>query len=149
MHEQRKGLQRVPTYDLVPEMIEKFGKEKKSILNFSKKKLTGTVKTLKDLSHVIQKTKSSIENNDLEKTIENFDDFIDPKKCGQEMIERFMEEHREIRLWKIRLKDRGVDYLTDHKEKMIDLLDNIEMTITKNLRNHVNRELNYSAERSQ
>ena len=55
--------------------------------------------------------KSSIEEENLEKTIENFDMFIDPTKHGQQMIEQFFEEHREIRLWKIRLKDRGIDYL--------------------------------------
>lgn len=149
MHEQRKGLSRIPTYDLVPGMIEKFGKEKKSILNFTRKKLTGSVKNLKGLSHAIQITKSSIENSDLEKTIENFDEFIDTKKCGNDMIDRFLEEHREIRLWKIRLKDRGVDYLVENKQKMLELFENIEMTVTKNLRSYVNPELDHSAERSQ
>ncbi len=53
------------------------------------------------------------------------------------MIEQFFEEHREIRLWKVRLKDRGVDYLKDNKQKMLDLFDNIEVSITKKLRNEI------------
>ena len=49
------------------------------------------------------------------------------------MIETFFDEHREIRLWKIRLKDRGEDYLIENKEKMLVLFDNIEATVKKNL----------------
>ncbi|NIP62848.1 MAG: hypothetical protein GWN01_03820, partial [Nitrosopumilaceae archaeon] len=89
--------------------------------------------------------KDSIEDEDVEKTIDNFEIFIDPKKCGPLMIEQFFEEHRDIRLWKVRLKDRGVDYLKDNKEKMLNMFDNIEVTITKKLRN----EISYSADKSQ
>ena len=53
------------------------------------------------------------------------------------MIETFFDEHREIRLWKIRLKDRGVDYLIENKDKMLILFDNVEVTITKKLRNEI------------
>ena len=49
------------------------------------------------------------------------------------MIENFFDEHREIRLWKIRLKDRGENYLIDNQEKMLELFDvgNIETTVTQ------------------
>ena len=50
------------------------------------------------------------------------------------MIELFFEEHREIRLYKVRLGDRGFEYLQSNKQKMIELLDHIEMTVTKKLR---------------
>ena len=53
------------------------------------------------------------------------------------MIEMFLEEHREIRLWQIRLKDRGEDYLVNNKDKMLTLFDNIEVTITKKLRKEI------------
>ena len=68
---------------------------------------------------------------------EFFDEFIETDRSGQEMIDNFFDEHREIRLWKIRLKDRGVDYIIDNKEKMLDLFDNVESTITKKLREKV------------
>lgn len=51
------------------------------------------------------------------------------------MIEYFFEEHRDIRLYKVRLTDKGSEYLQANKHKMIDLFDNIEMMITKKLRN--------------
>ena len=66
-----------------------------------------------------------------------FEEFIDPAKSGEQMIETFFDEHREIRLWKIRLKDRGVDYLIENKDKMMVLFDNVEVTITKKLRSEI------------
>ena len=71
------------------------------------------------------------------KTISVFEEFIDPKKSGEQMIENFFEEHRDIRLWKIRLSDRGVDYMIDNKDKMIEVLENVEVTITKKLRDEI------------
>ena len=136
-NEKREGFHRIPIYDLVQELADKVGTEKKSLLGIKKKKLPGVVKNLKQLSHAIQAVKSSIEEEDVEKTIENFEPLIDPTKYGQEMIEQFFEEHREIRLWKIRLKDRGLFYLQDNKQKMLNVFDNIEVTVTKQLRNEI------------
>ena len=71
------------------------------------------------------------------KTISIFEEFIDPTKSGEQMIENFFEEHREIRLWKIRLNDRGEEYIIDNKDKMLEIFDNIEVTITKKLRDEI------------
>ena len=136
-NEKREGFHRIPIYDLVQELADKVGTEQKSLLGIKMKKLPGVVKNLKQLSHAIQAVKSSIEEEDVEKTIENFEPLIDPTKYGQEMIEQFFEEHREIRLWKIRLKDRGLFYLQDNKQKMLNVFDNIEVTVTKQLRSEI------------
>ncbi len=136
-HQKVQVFSKIDHYDLVPEMIKKLGFEKKSLFGITQKKLPTSIKNLKEISQSIQTVKSSIEEEDIEKTIENFDFFIDPKKHGQQMIEQFFEVHREIRLWKIRLKDRGIDYLQDHKQKMLDAFDNIEVTITLKLRNEI------------
>ena len=69
--------------------------------------------------------------------IDSFDVFINPEKCGQQMIDEFLEEHREIRLYKIRLEDKGIDYLIDNKKKMLELFEKIEMQVTKKLRANV------------
>jgi len=53
------------------------------------------------------------------------------------MIEQLFEEHREIRLYKIRINDRGAEYLQANKKKILELLDNIEMNVTRKLRNQV------------
>ena len=109
----------------------------KGLFGNTKKQLPKPVKNLKELSQAIQSVRETIEEGNVEKTIQNFEEFIDPTKSGEQMIEQFFEEHREIRLWKIRLKDRGVDYLIENKDKMLNLFDNIEVTITKKLRNEI------------
>ena len=106
-------------------------------MGIKKIKLPGTVKNLKELSQAIHSVKTAIEEEDVEKAIECFDTFIDPKKCGEQMIEQFFEEHREIRLWKIRLTDRGVSFLQDNKQKMLTLFENIEVAVTKQLRSEI------------
>ncbi len=136
-NEKRDGLHRIPVWDLAPDVAQRMGEEKKSLFGITRKKLPTPVKNLKNLSEAIQIARQSIEEEDLEKTIDIFDEFIETSRSGEEMIENFFDEHREIRLWKIRLKDRGVDYIIDNKEKMLDLLDNIESTITKKLREKV------------
>ena len=89
---------------------------------------------LKNLAEAIQLIKSTIEEEELEKTIEYCNLFVDPTKCGQEMIDSFLEEHREVRLFKIRLKDKGIDFLRDNKKKMLAMFENMEMAVTKKLR---------------
>ena len=136
-NEKRDGLSKIPIYDLAPDVADKMGKEKKSLFGITKKKLPKPVKNLKELSSAIQVAKEAIEEEDVEKTIDVFEEFIDPTKSGEQMIETFFDEHREIRLWKIRLKDRGVDYLIENKNKMLVLFDNVEVTITKKLRSEI------------
>ena len=136
-NEKRDGLSKIPIYDLADNIAEKIGKEKIGLFGLTKKTLPKPVKNLRAMSQAIHSAREAIEEADIEKTINVFDEFIDPTKSGEQMIENFFEEHREIRLWKIRLKDRGEDYIVDNKEKMLELLDNIEVTITKKLRDEI------------
>ena len=136
-NEKRDGLSKIPVYDLAQDVAEKIGKEKKGLFGITRKRLPTPVKNLKEISHAIQAVKESIEDEDVEKTIKVFDEFIDTKKSGSQMIEQFFDEHREIRLWKIRLKDRGKDYLVENKDKMLGLFENVEATITKKLRSQI------------
>jgi len=136
-NEKRDGLSKIPIFDLAPNVAERIGKERKGLFGITRKTLPRPIKNLKKLSQAIQSVKETIEEKNVEKTIEIFNEFTDTTKSGEQMIEMFMEEHREIRLWKIRLKDRGEDYLEDNKDKMLTLFDNIEVTITKKLRNEI------------
>ena len=133
-HETRKVWSTIDTYDLVPEMANKIGTTKRGILGIPKKSLPKPVKNLKELAEAIQLMKTSIEGEELEKTIEYCNIFINQEKCGQEMIDEYLEEHREIRLFKIRLKDKGIDFLKDNKKKMLAMFDNMEISVTKKLR---------------
>ncbi len=136
-NEKRDGLSKIPIYDLASNVAERIGKERKGLFGITRKTLPKPVKNLKELSQAIQSVREAIEEEDLQKTMDNFEEFTDIEKSGEQMIEMFLDEHREIRLWKIRLKDRGEDYLIDNKDKMLTLFDNIEVTITKKLRNEI------------
>ena len=133
-HEKRQVWSTIDTYDLVPEIANKIGTIKRGMLGIPGKSLPKPVKNLKNLAEAIQLIKSSIEEGELEKTIEYCNLFVDPTKCGQEMIDDFLEEHREVRLFKIRLKDKGIDFLRDNQKKMLAMFDNMEMAVTKKLR---------------
>ncbi len=136
-NEKRDGLSKIPIYDLAPNVAERMGNERKGLFGITRKTLPRPIKNLKELSSAIQSAKEAIEEKDIQKTMDAFDEFTDIEKSGEQMIEMFLDEHREIRLWKIRLKDRGEDYLVDNKDKMLTLFDNIEVTITKKLRNEI------------
>ena len=103
----------------------------------TKSKLTAPVKNLKEIGLAVQSIKTSIQDENVEKTLENLQTFIDPAMCGEQMIEEFLEEHRDIRLYKVRLQDRGEDFLIDNKRKMLEFFDNIEIRVTKKLRTNI------------
>ena len=136
-HEQRKVWSTIDTYDLVEELTSKISVTRRGLLGIPKTSLPAPVKNLKVLAEAIQLLKTSIEDEELEKSIEYCNFFIDPEKCGQEMINDFLEEHRELRLFKIRLKDKGLDFLQDNKKKMLLMLDDMEVSVTKKLRSEL------------
>ena len=133
-NEKREGLSRIPIYDLAPNVAKKIGKEKRGLFGITRKTLPQPVKNMKDLMHATRSAKEAIEEGNAENTIQVFDRFTDPEKFGVQMIEDFFDEHREIRLWKIRLKDRGDDYISENREKMMTLFDNVEAALTKKIR---------------
>ncbi len=132
-NEKRQGLNKIDTYDIEPELANKVGVERRSLIG-TRKKLPSTIKSLKEISDAIQTTKLAIEEEDAQKIIKSFDSFIDSDKLGSMMIEQFLEDHREIRLFKVRIEDKGIDYLKENKQKILDLFDNLEVTVTKKLR---------------
>jgi hypothetical protein len=61
------------------------------MFGITKKKLPKPVKNLKMMSQAIQSAKEAIEEADVENAIKVFDQFIDPTKSGEQMIENFFE----------------------------------------------------------
>ena len=133
-HEKREGFHRIPTYDLAKKIADRVTVEKRGFLGLTRKKISGSLHNLRLLSESVQIAKTSIEEEDVEKTISSLEVFIDPRGCGPMMIEQFFEEHRDIRLWKVRLDHRGRDYLLEHKGRMLSVLDNIGITVTRKMR---------------
>lgn len=133
--EKNLGFQKIDEFDIVPELAEKIGVEKKGFLGTTRKSQPLLVQHLKEISEAVQNVKTAIEKGDVNEIVLKMDIFIDPAKKGSQMIEYFFEEHREIRLFKVRLLDRGFEYLQANKQKMIELFDHIESQVTKKLRN--------------
>jgi len=133
-HEKRQVWSTIDTYDLIPEMANKIGTIKRGMLGIPRKSISKPIKNLKNLAEAIQLIRTTIDEEEVEKTIEYCNLFIDTEKCGQEMIDDFLEEHREVRLIKIRLKDKGVDFMQDNKKKMLAMFENMEISVTKKLR---------------
>jgi len=133
-HEKSQVWSTIDSYDLIPEMANKIGTIKRGMLGIPRKSISKPIKNLKNLAEAIQLIRTTIDEEEVEKTIEYCNLFIDTEKCGQEMIDDFLEEHREVRLIKIRLKDKGVDFMQDNKKKMLSMFENMEISVTKKLR---------------
>ncbi|NHI02400.1 GTP cyclohydrolase III (methanopterin) [Candidatus Nitrosotalea sp. TS] len=132
--ERNVGLSKVEEFEIAPELAAKIGVEKKGLFGTTKKINPLLIQHLKEISEAVHAVKTAIEKGDVEEVIAKMDVFIDPSKRGAQMIEHFFEEHRDIRLFKIRLTDKGYEYLQANKQKMIDLFDHIESQTTKKLR---------------
>ncbi|MGB7696466.1 MAG: hypothetical protein WBL46_04510, partial [Nitrososphaeraceae archaeon] len=46
-------------------------------------------------------------------------------KHGNTLIEQFLDQHRDLRIYQVRLNDKGQDYLDSHKAELTSLLENI------------------------
>jgi tetratricopeptide (TPR) repeat protein len=116
-------------YELVKEIADKVGVAKRVGLLGHSKEVSAPVQQLRDIVEVIGKAKESVEKGDVNTTVECFDQLIDPTKHGTAMMEQFFDEHRDLRLFQIRLKDRGPEYLNSHKPDLIKLLTDIDAKI--------------------
>src|SRR6185369_8568915 len=96
------------------EIADKVGVTKRTGL-FSSKQVSAPVQQLKDISEVLSRAKEAVEQGNLSGTLEHFDQLVNPAKHGSTMVEQFFDEHRDLRLYKIRLSDRGQEYLNAHK----------------------------------
>lgn len=116
-------------YELVKEIADKVGVAKRVGLLGHSKEVSAPVQQLRDIVEVIGKAKESVEKGDVNTTVECFDQLINPTKHGTAMMEQFFDEHRDLRLFQIRLKDRGPEYLNSHKPDLLKLLTDIDAKI--------------------
>ena len=119
-------------YELANEIAYKVGTAKRSGLLGKSKEISAPVQQLKDIIEIIGRAKDSVEKGDVNSTIQDFDYLINPMKHGSAMIEQFFDEHRDLRLFQIRLKDKGQDYLNSHRSDLIKLLTDIDSKIRNN-----------------
>ncbi len=120
-------------YSLTKELAEKIGIEKEGPFG-RPVQVSGPMLQLKDLSEHLAKTKRAVEKGDLNGTLNHLAKLIEPKEFGNLLIENFFEEHRDLRVYQIRMKDRGQDYLNANKDNIIELLTNIEAKVNEKTR---------------
>ena len=119
-------------YELANEIAYTVGTAKRSGLLGKSKEISAPVQQLKDIIEIIGRAKDSVEKGDVNSTIQDFDYLINPMKHGSAMIEQFFDEHRDLRLFQIRLKDKGQEYLNSHRSDLIQLLTDIDSKIRNN-----------------
>jgi tetratricopeptide (TPR) repeat protein len=125
-HDRRNFTGKEEFYTLAKEIADKVGTVKRTGLFGTNKEVTAPVQQVKDIRQVLGKAKDSVEKGELATTLDLIDELVNPAKHGNAMIEQFFDYHRDLRLYKIRLQDKGQEYLNSHKSDLSDLLTRID-----------------------
>ncbi len=124
------GINKEERYELIKELADKLSIEK----SIRSSQTPEPVKKLKDLSEHVAKCKSIVEKGDLTQSIECITKLIDPKDYGSILLEHLPEEYRDLRVYNIRIKDKGYNYFNANKSNIIELLSNIDRKVSEKIR---------------
>jgi tetratricopeptide (TPR) repeat protein len=131
---EKKGLtSKEEYYEMAREIADKVGYAKRTSFLKGSKTISAPLQELKDISELIGNAKISVDKGELQLTIEALEKLISPAQHGNAMVEQFFDEHRDLRLFDIRLKDKGQEYLNSHKTDIISLLSDIDVKIRGNI----------------
>jgi predicted S18 family serine protease len=83
-----------------------------------KEKIFFSSQQLKDISKILNEASSYAERGELSLLINSIDKLLNPILHGTVILDNFFEEHREIRLFNSRLREKGQEYLNVHKEEI-------------------------------
>lgn len=120
-------------YALSKELEAKIGIDKERPFG-APQRPSGPVLQLKSLSEQIAKTRRAVEKGDLAGTLDSISKLIEPKDFGSMLLENFFEGHRDLRVYQIRMKEKGQDYLNANKNNITELLTNTEAKINEKIR---------------
>jgi tetratricopeptide (TPR) repeat protein len=120
-------------YEIAQEIADKIGYAKHTGFLRKSKVISAPLQELKDISEIIGMARISVEKGDTELTLDALEKLINPAQHGGAMIEQFFDEHRDVRLYHIRIKDRGQEYLNSHKTDLINLLSEIDAKVRGNI----------------
>jgi tetratricopeptide (TPR) repeat protein len=116
-------------YELAKTIADRVGSAKRTGFLHRTKTISAPVQQLRDISEILGNTRTAIEKGDLDGTTNYFELLINPNKHGATMIEQFFDDHRDLRLYQIRLRDRGLEYLNSHKMELLNLVENLDVKI--------------------
>jgi len=115
-------------YELTKELISKIGVEKRNTQSKpheDKKEVFFSTQQLKDISALLYEASEAAERGDFNSLVQNIDKLLNPILHGTLILDNFFEDHRELRLFNSRLRERGQEYLNLNKEEiskfMLDL----------------------------
>jgi len=115
-------------YELTKELISKIGVEKRNAQSKTlenKKEVFFSTQQLKDISAILYEASEAAERGDFNSLVQNIDKLLNPILHGTLILDNFFEDHRELRLFNSRLRERGQEYLNLNKEEiskfMLDL----------------------------
>jgi hypothetical protein len=112
-------------YELAKGLTAKIGEMKRVGLLKSKREYSAPVQEIKEILQSLDKAMEVVKLGDLSQTKEVFDQLINPTKHGSTMLEQFFDQHRDLRLFRIRLENRGQEYLTSHKSEILERLGEV------------------------
>ncbi len=124
------GFNKDERYELIKELADKLNIEKAP----RSYKTPEPIKRLKNVSEHISKTKSIVEKGDLDQSLEYLAKLLEPKEYGSILLEHLPEEHRDLRIYNIRIKDKGDSYFNANKNNILELLSDIERKITEKIK---------------
>ena len=110
-------------YELTKELISKIGVEKRSTVSNSshfesKKEVFFSSQQLRDISKILYDASESSDKGDLKMLMQNIDKLLNPILHGTLILDNFFEEHRELRLFNSRLREKGQEYLNSNKDEI-------------------------------
>lgn len=106
-------------YELTQALVAKVGIEKRSSKSFEgKKEIFFSTQQLKDISKILNDASEHSERNELNLLLNSIDKLLNPVLHGTVILDNFFEEHRELRLFSSRLKEKGQEYLNLHREEI-------------------------------
>jgi len=120
-------------YEIAQEIADKIGYAKHTGFLRKSKVISAPLQELKDISEIIGMARISVEKGDTQLTLDALEKLINPAQHGGAMIEQFFDEHRDVRLYHIRIKDRGQEYLNSHKTDLINLLSEMDAKVRGNI----------------
>jgi tetratricopeptide (TPR) repeat protein len=112
-------------YELAKGLTIKLGEMKRVGFLKTKREYWAPVQEIKEILQSLDKAIEVVNRGDLSQTMETFDQLISPTKHGSTMIGQFFDQHRDLRLFRIRLENRGQEYLTSHKSEILQVLTEV------------------------
>jgi len=118
-------------YELTQELISKIGLEKRSNSKplEGKKEVLFSSQQLRDISNILYESSESSERGDLNLLLQNIDKLLNPILHGTLILDNYFEEHRELRLFNSRLREKGQEYLNSNKDEISRFMLEMEKKI--------------------